>query len=183
MTRWWTLRVTLDASLPPVGPSYRLSFRSLPHFRRLWFARRFRSLNTRRGGDRCDADAGGIVASPPPPAKRLLRDHPTQPPPSLGGSLLARAESSNPHAQQFDRACWVSLRSPALFRWRSTATERDSVLGDAYRLHTFLLWSRLANCFEDHFWRRVVLPCLTYSEFAHLPAQLGRWRLGPQRRA
>ena len=29
MTRWWTLRVTLDVSLPPVG--YRLPFRALTH--------------------------------------------------------------------------------------------------------------------------------------------------------
>ena len=60
----------LDVSLPRVGPACRPSFRALSHFRRLWPARRFCSQNTRRGGDRGDADAGGVVAPPLPPAKR-----------------------------------------------------------------------------------------------------------------
>ena len=81
-----------------------------------------------------------------------LRDRPTSPPPSLGGSLLARAESSDSRAQQIDRAHRVILRRAALFRWRSAATQRDTVLVDAHRLHTFLPWRRLANCLERHSW-------------------------------
>ena len=177
-TRWWMLRVTLDVSLPPVGPACRPHSELCPTFVACgWpFAFTHRTLAapvivatlTRRTSSRLRLRQQGGRA-----IQASLRDRSTWPPPSLRASLLTRAESSHPHAQYIDR---TRLRPAALFRWRSAATQRDSVHVDTHRLHTFLPWS--------HSWRRVTFPCPTDSklgcEFAHLPAPLGSRRLGPR---